>query len=198
MSDMRRGFLGKLARLFATPVVISEVDGGEKEIECLVDDMGTWSKPLNLNKPIGLKPQRYIVCENYYHFCDAAASRGMVVEFDDIEHVPGCGACMVRPGFVHGRAAGVLLNEVVDIDLSKSHFNWYKDEVQIGGKVWLLTAGEIVTNPIITKPVKLGDEVYYDETGRLTTENSNKTRGPVGKIISHVDIDEYYKISIKV
>ena len=48
------------------------------------------------------------------------------------------------------RVAGVLLNDVVNLDLTRTHINWHKDEVQLGGKVSLLRRGVIVTNVINT------------------------------------------------
>ena len=34
-----------------------------------------------------------------------------------------------------GAALGILLNDVVDKDLTHCHINWHKDEMQVGGKV---------------------------------------------------------------
>ena len=38
-------------------------------------------------------------------------------------------------------AVGILLNDVVNKDLTRTHLNQYKDEVQKGGKVTVLTRG---------------------------------------------------------
>jgi len=48
------------------------------------------------------------------------------------------------------RIAGILLNDVVNLDLTRQHINQHKDEVQLGGKVTLLRRGIITTNIIAT------------------------------------------------
>ena len=41
---------------------------------------------------------------------------------------------------------GLLINDMVDIDLTRQHLNQYKDEIQKGGKVTLLNKGWVVTD----------------------------------------------------
>jgi hypothetical protein len=48
------------------------------------------------------------------------------------------------------RLAGILMNDVVNLDLTRQHINWQKDEVQLGGKVTVLRHGQITTNVIDT------------------------------------------------
>jgi len=46
--------------------------------------------------------------------------------------------------------AGILMNDVVNLDLTRQHLNQHKDEVQLGGKVTLMRHGVVVTNVIHT------------------------------------------------
>src|SRR3990167_4961814 len=67
------------------------------------------------------------------------------------------------------RAAGVLLLDVVNKDLTQTHLNYYKRETQVGGKVALLKRGVITTNAITggLQPVP-GDPACLTQGGVLT------------------------------
>lgn len=73
--------------------------------------------------------------------------------------------------------AGVLLNDVVNLDLTRQHINWHKDEVQLGGKVTLLRRGVIVTNMIESgvDPTAM-DPAYFMGGGISTTDATVKGR----------------------
>ena len=95
--------------------------------------------------------------------------------------------------------AGVLLNDVVDIDLTRQHINWHKDEVQKGGKVALLKKGYIVTNMIDGTPTK-GALAYLDDsdTGKFSVEGNIATGDDtiVGRFMSSLDEDGYAKVEV--
>ncbi len=71
------------------------------------------------------------------------------------------------------RAAGVLLNDVVNIDLTRQHINFQKDEMQQGGKVTLLQQGTITTDMIESgASLTLGAPMYFkldDNPGDTTS-----------------------------
>lgn len=48
---------------------------------------------------------------------------------------------------------GLLMNDFVNIDLTRTPINWYKDQAVSGDKATLLTKGWIVTNLVIGNPV---------------------------------------------
>ena len=85
-----------------------------------------------------------------FFYNEGTATRGGIVIIDTV----GSGAAMdqARAKVKYAQAAptdkpvGVLLNDVVNIDLTRQHINWHKDEVQKGGKVTLLKKGTIVFN----------------------------------------------------
>ena len=95
---------------------------------------------------------------------------------------------------------GILLNDVVNKDLTRTHLNQYKDEVQKGGKVTVLTQGYVVTNMIDGNPAP-GQVAYASATtaGNLTNFASNAQASgnlAVGRWLSNKDADGYAKVSV--
>ena len=72
-----------------------------------------------------------------------------------------------------GVPVGILLNDVVNKDLTRTHLNQHKDEVQKGGKVTVLRKGYVVTNAITGQDPVAGSGAYASEAG---------TAGNVGMI----------------
>lgn len=95
--------------------------------------------------------------------------------------------------------AGVLMNDMVDVDLSRYKLNEYKNEVQKGGKVTLLRKGEIVTNMLNgTLTITATSNVAYMGPSGLFTNVMTTVAAtpPVGRFLSAVDEDGYAKIDI--
>tara|TARA_R110000765_G_scaffold90570_1_gene172317 strand:- start:1299 stop:1811 length:513 start_codon:yes stop_codon:yes gene_type:complete len=95
---------------------------------------------------------------------------------------------------------GVLLNDVVDIDLTRQHINWHKDEVQKGGKVSLLKKGYVVTDQIVGTPAA-GELAFLDDasaTGKFATtaEVADGVELAVGRFMSIKDEDGYAKVEV--
>ena len=95
---------------------------------------------------------------------------------------------------------GVLLNDVVNKDLTRTHLNQYKDEVQKGGKVTVLTRGWVVTNNITGNP-SAGDIAYLDETtagnvGNATNLTYSSGVMAVGRFMTNQDADGYAKLYV--
>ena len=98
---------------------------------------------------------------------------------------------------------GLLLNDMVDIDLTRQHLNQHKDEVQKGGKVTLLRKGYVVTNNIEGTSPSAGDPAYVAHSGNLSVEDLSSDDGDadgstrlVGRFLSGVDQDGYAKVYI--
>jgi hypothetical protein len=91
---------------------------------------------------------------------------------------------------------GVLLNDVVDIDLTRQHINYHKDEVSVGSKVALLRAGQVTTNSIDGTP-SAGDKAYVGVSG-LITDTAAAGAYQVGTFLSSKDADNYAKVSINI
>jgi hypothetical protein len=98
-------------------------------------------------------------------------------------------------------AMGVLLNDMVNIDLTRQHINWHKDEIQKGGKVTVLRKGYVLTNRISTSGTPAaGDAAYVAESGLISTSgkavslDSGAVR--IGRFLSAKDGDGYAKVEI--
>ena len=100
---------------------------------------------------MALKTDRYEESTDIsFFYNEGTATRGGAVVLDA---ALASGAAMDQGGnkVKYGTAGvpvGILLNDVVDKDLTRTHLNQYKDEVQKGGKVTVMTRGWVVTNMI--------------------------------------------------
>jgi antitoxin (DNA-binding transcriptional repressor) of toxin-antitoxin stability system len=155
---------------------------------------------------MALKSDRYEESTDISFFYTAGtASRGGVVCLDVLS---ASGAAMDQGdnSVSYKQAAstnvpvGFLLNDVVDKDLTRTHLNQYKDEVQKGGKVTVLTRGWVVTNLVTGTPVP-GNVAYADVTtaGNVSTTASNAASSgnlAVGRFMSRKDADGYAKVYV--
>jgi hypothetical protein len=151
---------------------------------------------------MALKPDRVESYTDVSYFMDTVGERGGVVvhlssgagaSTDDGNAVVG-----YPTGVVSGtKPAGLLLNDVVSLDLTRQHINWYRDEVQVGGKVTLLRQGQVVTNMLASgQTPSAGTDAYYDAAGKLTTVSTNSTK--VGRFLGSKDSDGYVKVDINI
>jgi len=92
------------------------------------------------------------------------------------------------------RLAGVLLNDVVNLDLTRQHINWHKDEVQLGGKITLLRQGEIVTNVIDTGVTPtIGAPAYY-AAGAITSGGTTQGWITTTKVTDNGEDNDVYRV----
>lgn len=111
---------------------------------------------------------------------------------------------------------GILMNDVVSGDLTKTHLNYQKDEVQVGNKVTICRRGTIVTNMIDAAATPtVGAGAYAGAVGTdgklcaiaapalslglavisgVSTSNPQLTR--VGTWLSIKDSDGYAKLDV--
>jgi hypothetical protein len=98
-------------------------------------------------------------------------------------------------------AAGLILNDVVNLDLTRQQYNANKDEMQLGGKVTLLRRGVVVTDQISGTPV-VGEAVHFDTQGRLCTASEQNGGTPVsqqvGRWLGVLDSDGFCKCEINI
>ena len=151
---------------------------------------------------MALKPDRKVLNNgtDIHWYLNETATRGRIVTHD----TAGSGAAMdddaatvqVPTGTGDGVAAGLLLNDVVNLDLTRQHLNQHQDEVQLGSKVTVLTHGWVVTDAIKSGDTPTaGDPAYFDASGELTTTSGSAT---VGKFLSSLDEDGYAKVEINI
>jgi hypothetical protein len=95
------------------------------------------------------------------------------------------------------KPVGLLLNDVVNLDLTRQHINWHKDEVQVGGKVTVLRQGQVVTNLVTPGATPTaGADAYVGPSGYIGTSSTNAVK--VGQFLSSKDSDGYAKVSVNI
>lgn len=152
---------------------------------------------------MALKSDRYeLQTDISFFYNEGAATRGGVVVHD----TAGSGAAMdqgvnlVKYAAVTSasRPVGILLNDVVNKDLTRTHLNQHKDEVQKGGKVTVLRKGYVVTNSL-TGNVSAGDTAYacHVNAGNLRADSPGSSGVlAVGRFLSGKDEDGYAKVEV--
>jgi len=147
---------------------------------------------------MALKSDRYELQTDISFFYNAGtATRGGVVVHD----TAGSGAAMdqgvnlVKYSVGGEVPVGILLNDVVNKDLTRTHLNQHKDEVQKGGKVTVLRKGYVVTNNLDGNPVA-GSGAYVSTTfaGNITMETDEGSL--IGRFLSSKDEDGYAKVEV--
>lgn len=154
---------------------------------------------------MALKADRLEITTDISYFMNETATRGGIV----VISTAGSGAAMDQAAALVTYAAtqsgkvpvGLLLNDMVDNDLTKVHGNWHKNEMQKGNKVTLLQEGWVVTNMIYPgmTPVA-GGPAFLGPSGLLQTSISDGglAKSPVvGRFLSTKDEDGYVKLYVK-
>jgi|10_taG_2_1085330.scaffolds.fasta_scaffold00240_31 hypothetical protein len=148
----------------------------------------------------GLRAQRDIREVDSSFFMDQVAEKGSVVTYDGISH-PECPVECVRLQQGDEPVAGILLNDVVNIDLTNSHYPLASD-VMKGGKVQVLRKGTIITRPL-GEPTP-GANAYANGS-YITTDYSDSSvpqefrlgvARKIGTFLSGKDQDGFAKVSI--
>ena len=150
---------------------------------------------------MALKADRIEAYTDISFFCNTLSERGGIVV-----HVSGgSGVAMDDSNAVVGYSAsqsgtlpaGLLLNDVVNYDLTRQHINWHRDEVQVGSKVTLLRQGQVTTNMVVSGVTPLvGEDAYYGVNVRLSNDDTNSVK--VGRFLSSKDADGYVKVDINI
>jgi hypothetical protein len=151
---------------------------------------------------MALKGDRWEFKTDISYFCSDVTERGVVLAFSTsgsgaaldqtlaVVALPGTGATAAL------KPAGLLLNDIVNVDLTRYKLNPYKDEMQKGGKCTLLQRGWVVTDQIAggVTPVA-GDPAYLAPLGKIT---NSATGGPprVGTFLSAKDEKGFAKVEV--
>jgi len=157
---------------------------------------------------MALKTDRSTLQTDISFFMNEVATRGGVVSHSGAGASGAAmdnGAALVTYGALpSGKVpVGLLLNDMVNIDLTRQHLNQHKDEVQKGGKVTLLQKGSVVTNSLEGTSPSAGDAAYLAHSGNLATSDlsnddtdADGSTRVVGRFLSGVDEDGYAKVYI--
>lgn len=147
---------------------------------------------------MALKGDRYELDTDISFFLNEVQERGVVVSVS----TAGSGAAMDNSSALATVKAvgsgsyplGFLLNDMVNLDMTRQHINWHKDEVQKGGKVTILRKGWVVTNKVSGTPTN-GADAYLAASGLVSTTQTNLAP-KIGQFLSGLDADGYAKVSI--
>ena len=145
---------------------------------------------------MALKGDRNVLETDISFFINVTAEKGQLL----CVSTQGSGAAMDNSSSLATTASGtnvplgIVLNDVVNIDQTRQHINWHKDEVQQGGKVTILTKGTVVTDQITGTPT--AGMVAYLNTGGTVGAQAHGESLAVGRFLSTKDADGYAKVSI--
>ena len=158
---------------------------------------------------MALKSDRHELMTDISFFLNETKDRGFVA----VLSTGGSGAAMDQSAALLTFAAnasgqkpmGLLLNDMVNIDQTRQHINWHKDEVQKGGKVTVLQQGWVVTDSVYpNQSPTAGDLAYIAQSGYISNDDSvtsdsadsdGSTR-VIGRFLSTKDEDGYAKVYI--
>ena len=152
---------------------------------------------------MALKPDRIELQTDVSFFMSSTATRGGVASVSPASTGVGvamddANAVVVYAAVASGsKPVGVLLNDVVNLDLTRQHINWHKDEVQQGGKVTLLQVGQVTTNLVSGTPDP-GDVAYVAASGYVGNDPDDGNNAPVGRFLSAKDSDGYAKVAVNI
>lgn len=135
------------------------------------------------------------------YFMNETGERGVVVI--QATASSGSGAALEDSGNVvsiptdtAGNPAGILLNDVVNKDLTRTHLNQHKDEVQVRSKVTVVSRGRVVTDQVVTGSGAIpGSGAYFTANGKLTS-TAVSTR--VGTFRSAADADGFAAVDVTI
>ena len=152
---------------------------------------------------MALKSDRYeLQTDISFFYNEGTATRGGVVVHD----TAGSGAAMDQgvnlvkyvAVTATSRPVGVLLNDVVNKYLTRTHLNQHKDEVQKGGKVTVLRKGYVLTSNLTGTPAA-GDPAYacHVTAGNIRPDSPGSSGVlQIGRFLSSKDEDGYAKVEV--
>lgn len=147
---------------------------------------------------MGLKADRVELDTDISFFMNEVAERGFFVSVS----TAGSGAAMdngaalasVVANASGARPLGFLMNDMVNLDLTRQHLNQFKDEVQKGGKVTILRKGYVVTDKISGTPTG-GADAYLANSG-LVSATQAAGAPKIGQFLSSKDADGFAKVAV--
>jgi hypothetical protein len=151
---------------------------------------------------MALKPHRSHGASDISFFMDAVQERGGIVVVKTL----GSGNALDQGDAVveyvtnpSGKMpVGVLMCDVVNLDLTRQKLNPHKREVQVNTKVTIWEKGEVETNYLVPGiTISAGDRAYTGVSGYFTNVDGGAAATPiVGYFKSKKDEDGYVKVSV--
>jgi hypothetical protein len=156
---------------------------------------------------MGLKTDRIHIDSQIDFFMNEVAERGGIACVSTV----GSGAAMDQAEQLCTYAAnpsgvatlGVLMCDVVNLDLTRQHENWHKEEVQKGGKVTIWNKGTVVTDRVYPGATPTaGQKAYIAHSGYIANSkvvsDDSDTDPVVGRFLSTKEEDGYCKVSVSI
>ena len=151
---------------------------------------------------MALRPDRVHVDSRVDYFMNQTAERGGIVV---VAGTSGSGTAMdqsvqaveysTSPSGKY--PVGLLMSQVVNLDLTRQHQNFHQEEVQQGGKVTVWTKGQVTTNYVQSGVSPAAGEVaYLHREGRFTNVDNIGGAPVVGRFASKKDQDGYVKVDV--
>jgi hypothetical protein len=152
---------------------------------------------------MALKPDRKTIEEDISLSCLAISDRGYVLCYSTAGSGVGIGS---SAGYVDRFAnpsgktpAGVLMHDVVSLDLTRYHLNFHKEVMASGSPVAILKKGRVTTNAYTGTPTP-GATAYLTSNGTLTptvsTTGGTAQTPKVGQFVTGPDADSYVTVDI--
>lgn len=147
-----------------------------------------------------LRPNRIHVDSKIDFFMNEVAERGGIVSFS----TAGSGAamdqaqqlCTYKASMSGVAPIGVLMCDVVNNDLTRIHENWYKEEVQKGGKVTIWSKGTVVTNRVVSpEAVTAGALAYVGPSGFFTTAPGATQTQETGTLLDKYIVGRFQSVA---
>ena len=156
---------------------------------------------------MALKGDRLLAITEISYFMDMEAEKGGIV----VLKTAGSGAALDQQAaeveYVAAPSGkvpmGILLDDMVDKDLTRTHLNFQKSEHQKGSKVGFMREGWVVTNMLYSPTGVLhvpvaGAVAYVGASGMLTSYIGANLENPaVGRWESTIDEDNYARVYVK-
>lgn len=93
---------------------------------------------------------------------------------------------------------GVLMNDMVDKDLTQTHLNYFNGEAQKGGKVRVNGRGTYVTNAIYPGMTPTpGQTAWLGTSGLLVNATVSGRHPRIGTFLSSKDADGFAKVKVE-
>lgn len=136
------------------------------------------------------------------HYMDEVAERGGVASIQTAGSggYPGDAnsVCTYAASPATRHPLGVLMCDVVNVDLSRYHLNWYREQVPVGYKVILLRKGMVTTNMLVPGITPAGGEPAYLGPSGLFAIVASGNGPQVGTFRNSKDEDGYVSVYIDI
>jgi len=151
---------------------------------------------------MALKGDRFIPLDGtrWDIYMDEVAERGGIISYASVgsgrayDQAANLGTYAANPS---GKVPiGVILEDMVDVDLTRYKLNQHRSEVQKGQKISVATKGMLVTNRVEGSVTTAGP-AYLGHSGLFTATSAGTTQNPlVGRFDSTPDPDGFVKVYI--